>query len=308
MSTESNNQKLRDRLYNAEIIGERIHHGTVMVIRVLPDEPIEIPEPGQWLELGLGVFEPVMEGAEPGSPKRMPPDGLIKRAYSLSCPILTPDHSQLIEPGGWEGFEFFLSLVVPPAERAGKVPNLTGRLFCLRPGDRLYMSDQPMGEYTLDAIEGEENVLFLATGTGEAPHNSMIWELLRRGHPGRIASLVSVRYLEDLSYDSIHRRLRELHPEYVYKAMATRGPDGTGEHLQDLLQSGTIEALAGFPLDPSRTHIFLCGNPGLIGPPRVMQGTRIFPEDNGLVELLEARGFNADPASGPVNIHYERYW
>jgi ferredoxin--NADP+ reductase len=308
MPTQPDIQQLRDRLYNAEIIGERIHHGTVMVIRVRPDAEIPVPEPGQWLEMGLGMFEEVMEGAEPGSPRRMPSDGLIKRAYSLSSPILTPDRSRLVEPGEREGFEFFLSLVVPPAERAGKVPNLTGRLFCLRPGDRLFLSDQPMGDYTLESVEGDEDILFLATGTGEAPHNSMIWELLRREHAGRIASLVSVRYLEDLAYDKIHRRLRELFPRYAYRAMATRGIDGDGEHLQDLLETGTLEALADFPLDPFRTRVFLCGNPGMIGPPRVLSGKRVFPEDNGLVELLEARGFNADPSAGPVNIHYERYW
>lgn len=308
MSTKPNLRELRDKLYNAEIIGERIHHGEVMVIRVRPDEVIPVPKPGQWLEMGLGVFEPVMEGAEPGSPRRTPSDELIKRAYSMSSPILAPDRSRLIEPGEWEGFEFFLSLVVPPEERAKKVPNLSGRLLCLRPGDRLYLSDQPMGEYILDPVGGDENVLFLATGTGEAPHNSMIWELLRGGHSGRIASLVSVRHLEDLAYDKIHRRLRELFPQYAYRAIATRGPDGGGEHLQDLLESGTLEALADFPLDPSRTRVFLCGNPGMIGPPRVLSGKRVFPEDNGLVELLEARGFNADPSTGPVNIHYERYW
>ena len=136
----------------------------------------------------------------------------------------------------------------------------------------------------------------------------MIWELLRRGHTGRIASLVSVRYLEDLAYDKIHRRLRELFPHYAYRAMATREPEESDEHLQDLLETGTLQALADFPLDPSGTRIFLCGNPGMIGPPRELSGKRVFPDENGLVELLEARGFNGDPSAGPVNIHYERYW
>ena len=41
-------------------------------------------------------------------------------------------------------------------------------------------------------------MLFLATGTGEAPHNYMLWELLRRGHTGRILSACCVRYRRDL--------------------------------------------------------------------------------------------------------------
>lgn len=299
---------LRRTRYNATITGERIHTGTVMIIQVTPDAPGENPRPGQWMELGLGIWEPVREGAEGGNIKRAAPDTLVKRAYSLSSPILTPDQDRFLEPGEWDGLEFFLSLVVPPEERARRVPNLTGRLFCLRPGDRLFLSRTPMGEYTLDPVRGEENVLFLATGTGEAPHNMMIWDLLRRGHPGQVASIVSARRRADLAYEGVHRRLSQIVPRYRYTGFSTRDPGSDGKHIQDYLEEGRIEAMAGFSLDPATTRIFLCGNPGLIGPPRLLQGKRVFPKSTGMVELLEERGFNADPRRGPVNVHYERYW
>lgn len=279
-----------------------------MVIRVQPDRPIPEPAPGQWVELGLHIGEPVMEGAEAGTVRRMPPDGLVKRAYSISSPILDENGDRLLEPDALPGLEFFLSLVFPSAERAAKVPNLTGRLFCLRPGDRLFVSDRPMGNYTLDPVSPEDNVLFLSTGTGEAPHNAMIGELLRRGHAGRVASIVSVRHREDLAYDKVHRRLTELFPGYAYHAVSTRDPGSDGRHLQDLLQDGSVERWAGFPLDPARTQVFVCGNPGMIGPPRMVSGERVFPGEPGVVRLLEERGFNADTRREPVTIHYERYW
>jgi ferredoxin--NADP+ reductase len=294
--------------YNATILGERIHHGTIMVIRVQPDEPIPEPSPGQWLELGLGAWEPVRSGAEAGTPRRLPPDGIIRRAYSISSPILDPDADRLLAAKEWEGFEFFLSLVVPPAERAQRVPNLTGRLFGLKSGDRLLISEQPMGDYTLDPVEPGDNVLFLATGTGEAPHNFMIWELLRRGHRGRIASVVSVRSEEDLAYDPVHRRLTGMFPDYRYAAISTRDPGSPGRHLQDLYREGELATRAGFALEPGSTRIFLCGNPGMIGPPRLLSGRRQFPDGEGMVELLEEAGFNADARKGKVDIHYERYW
>jgi ferredoxin--NADP+ reductase len=299
---------LRRKHYNATITGERIHTGTVMIIQVTPDAPVPEPRPGQWMEMGLGIWEPVRDGAEGGNVKRAAPDSLVLRAYSLSSPILTPNLVRFLEPGEWDGLEFFLSLVVPPEERAQRVPNLTGRLFCLRPGDRLFLADTPMGEYTLDPVRPEENVLFLATGTGEAPHNMMIWDLLRRGHPGRVASIVSARRRADLAYESVHRRLAELVPGYRYTGFSTRDPESDGKHIQDYLTEGRIETMAGFPLDPATTRIYLCGNPGLIGPPRRLQGKRVFPESTGMVELLEERGFNADPDRGPVNVHHERYW
>ncbi len=304
-----NYDPLREQHYNATIVGERLLHGTVMVIRVRPDAPLSPPRPGQWVELGLGIWERVMDGAEAGSARRAAPDSLIKRAYSISSPILTSDLSRLIQPSEENGLEFFLSLVVPPAERSRKVPNLTGRLFCLREGDRLFMSSPPMGEYGLDDVRPGDDVLFLATGTGEAPHNRMIWELLRRDHEGRVASIVSVRRGIDLAYGSTHQRLAEMFPRYRYATLITREPGHDGRHLQDYLRDGTLEDMAGFPLDPARTHVFLCGNPGMIGPPRTLPSGRVFPEPPGMVELLEeTRGFNDDPARGPLNVHYERYW
>jgi ferredoxin--NADP+ reductase len=295
--------------YNAVIVEERVLVWSVMVLRWVPDRATPPPKPGQWLELGLGVWERVMRGAEPGSPRRFPPEGLIRRAYSISSPILDASGSRLLDPGEMEGTEFFLSLVLPPAERSSRVPNLTGRLFGLRPGDRLFISDRPQGEYTLDPVGETDDVLFLATGTGEAPHNFMIWELLRRGHRGRIASIVSVRHREDLAYDAVHRRLAEMFPGYRYLAMATRDGGSPGRHLQDLLLDGSLERAAGFPIEPGQTQVYLCGNPGMIGPPQRLPRGRVFPGEPGLVLLLEERrGMNADLGRPPVNVHYERFW
>ncbi len=299
---------LRETHYNATILQERILHGTVMVFRVQPDNPIPAPQAGQWLELGLGAWEPVMEGAEPGSTRRSGPEAMIRRAYSISSPILNETGSGLPEAGTQAGFEFFLSLVIPPAARAGKVPNLTGRLFCLRQGDRLFLSETPMGEYTLAPVKEGDDILFLSTGTGEAPHNAMIAELLRNGHTGRIAHLVCVRHADDLAYDSAHRRLAGLFPGYRYHPLATRDPGGDPRHFQDYLREGSLDALAGFPMDPAKVRVFLCGNPGMIGPPRLLQGVRVFPEEPGMVQLLESLGFDADHRTGTTNVHFERFW
>jgi ferredoxin--NADP+ reductase len=308
MSTVDPHADRRATLYNATLTGERIHHGNVMVIRVRPDQEIVSPKPGQWIELGLGVWERVREGAEAGRSDRLPPGSLIRRAYSISSPILDPDRDRLVGEDDLDGFEFFLSLVVPPEERAARVPNLTGRLFCLKTGDRLFMADRPMGEYTLAPVKHGMNVLFVATGTGEAPHNAMIWELLRSAHAGRIASIVSVRHADDLAYDGVHKRLVKLFPHYRYQAVVTRGEGALGKHLQDMLVDGSLERMADFPLDPSNTQVFLCGNPGMIGPPRYIAGRREFPREKGMVELLEDLGFNADRRLPPVDVHYERYW
>ncbi|MEZ5320914.1 MAG: hypothetical protein R2698_02315 [Microthrixaceae bacterium] len=61
-----------------------------------------------------------------------------------------------------------------------------------------------------------DTVVLLSTGTGEAPQNAMVTELLRKGHHGPIVSAVSVRQWADLGYLDKHRRLEQRFANYHY--------------------------------------------------------------------------------------------
>jgi ferredoxin--NADP+ reductase len=163
-------------------------------------------------------------------------------------------------------------------------------------------------------VRPDDNVVFLATGTGEAPHNYMLWELLRRGHTGHILSACCVRYRRDLGYVATHEELMRRYPNYTYLSLTTREAD-TVKHkvyIQDLITSGQLEERLGAPLDPARTHVYLCGNPKMIGVPVKDRetGERSYPQPAGVIEILERRGFQADQAQPKVkgNIHFEEYW
>ena len=80
------------------------------------------------------------------------------------------------------------------------MPALTPRLFMLEEGDRINIGEKITGHYTLDPVKPGDTVVFLGTGTGEAPHNYMLWDLLRRGHTGKILLACCVRYRRDLGY------------------------------------------------------------------------------------------------------------
>ena len=58
-------------------------------------------------------------------------------------------------------------------------------------------------------------------------------------------------------------------------------------------------------LDPATTHVYMCGNPAMIGIP---DEEGVFPATTGVVELLVERGFTIDKRGQPGNIHYEEYW
>jgi ferredoxin--NADP+ reductase len=163
-------------------------------------------------------------------------------------------------------------------------------------------------------VRPDDTVLFLSTGTGEAPHNYMLWDLLRRGHRGRILSACCVRYRRDLGYLATHEELTRRYPHYAYLPLTTREADTVGHkvYIQDLIASGQLEERLGRPLDPERTHVFLCGNPKMIGVPDKDRetGKLLYPQPPGVIELLQQRGFHPDQPALKVkgNIHYEEYW
>src|SRR5207249_1033029 len=112
-------------------------------------------------------------------------------------------------------------------------------------------------------------VVFLSTGTGEAPHNYMLWELLRRGHGGQMLAACCVRYRKDLGYLPLQQELMSRYPNYTYVSLTTREAETVKNkvYIQDMIDSGLLEEYLGQQLDPSRTHVFLCGNPKMIGVP-----------------------------------------
>jgi ferredoxin--NADP+ reductase len=142
----------------------------------------------------------------------------------------------------------------------------------------------------------------------------MLWDLLRRGHRGRILSACCVRFGRDLAYRSVHEELMRRHPNYTYLTLTTRELEAGCRkvYIQDLIMSGQLEELLGQPLEPARTHVFLCGNPKMIGvPDRVREtGQKVYPQPPGVIEILERRGFQADQPSLKLkgNLHYEEYW
>src|SRR5690606_27321748 len=189
------------------------------------------------------------------------------------------------------------------------LPGLSPRLALCGPGDRIYVGPRIVGRYTLAPVrDPEATVVFLATGTGEAPHNAMITELLRKGHHGPIVSVVCVRYRADLAYLEKHRRLEERFPNYHYMPLVTREPDVEKLYIQDVIERDLIAERFGVQLDPERTHVFLCGNAAIVGLPRWEGDTAVWPEAQGVCQLLTERGFQLDRQDADGNIHTQMYW
>ena len=274
----------RRRVYNATVLSVKEVHSDLRVLRLVPDAGIPSYVAGQFITIGLGVWEPILPGVTDRVSGVVSETTLIKRAYSISSSML--DHNgELWQSGEEPWLELYVTLVRDDDPR---VPSLTCRLFALSRGDRLWVDQKAKGHYTLGSIAEDARVLFLGTGTGEAPHNNMTLELLRNGHAGPIASVVSARYRRDHGYLATHRKLEQRFANYRFLPLTTREGESR-EHIQDLLADDRLAERIGFDLDPTRSRVFLCGHPGMV---------------REVEEVLTDRGFSRSNG----NLSFERYW
>lgn len=307
--------QLREKHYNGTIIERIDTHDELARFRVRPDQPIPPFRPGQYVALGLGNWEPRLAGTQPEEVPEKKLRKLTRRAYSISCPMLDAN-DQLAAVNEINYLEFYITLVREADSEEKRPPVLTPRLFNLGVGDRLEVQSKIVGTYVLEGIRPDDTVLMLGTGTGEAPHNAMATQLLSDGHRGKIINVTSVRHRNDLAYAREHAVLTRRFPQYRYLPFTTRDPENLDpahpnyvgkQRLQVMFSSGQLAEAAGDPLSPENTHVFLCGNPAMIGyvPPGADP-----PATPGMLSLLKEAGFQdeADAQPGPGTIRFEKYW
>lgn len=294
--------ELAEHYYNATITFFEQTHSDLWRLKVRPDHGDTSHLPGQYATLGLGYWEPRVDDAtDIGLDAKWLK--MIRRSYSISSPMFD-EHGYLADYAAGDELEFYIVLVVPTEDN---VPALTPRLALKKPGDRIFLGSKVAGRYTLTpVVDPSRTCVFFSTGTGEAPHNAMVTELLRKGHHGPMVSAVTVRQWADLGYRTEHEKLAARYPNYHYMPLPTREPDFPKTYLQDLIRNDMLKSHCGIDLDPATTDVFLCGNPAMIGLPE--GDPEEFPEPTGVVELLTERGFKLDRRGDPGNIHFEEYW
>lgn len=294
--------ELAEHFYNATITMFEPTHSDLWRLRIRPDHGDTSHQPGQYATLGLGHWESRIDDAtDPDLDDKWLK--LIRRSYSISSRMFD-EHGYLTDHAEGDELEFYVVLVVPTEDN---VPALTPRLALKKPGDRIFLGSKVAGRYTLaPVVDPARTCIFLSTGTGEAPHNAMVTQLLRKGHRGPIVSAVTVRQWADLGYRAEHDDLVARYPNYHYMPLPTREDDFPKTYLQDVIRDDGFEKHFGVKLDSDTTDVFLCGNPAMIGLPE--GDPEEWPETTGVVELLVKRGFKLDKRNDPGNIHFEEYW
>lgn len=252
----------------------------LVILRVAPDG-WELPDfiPGQYAVLALPGSAPRCEASDVEDEPR-DPDKLIKRAYSIASSSIHKEY-----------MEFYITLLASGA--------LSPRLLALAIGDHVWLGPKMKGVFTLTEVPEEKNVILLSTGTGLAPYMSMLRSELMDRNSRHIAIVHGARHSWDLGYRSELMTFDRLCPHSTYIPSISRPNEesvpwgGHQGHVQDLWQQGCIQEKWGFKPTPTNTHIFLCGNPGMI---------------DSMTTILEAEGFTVHSKREPGQIHIERYW
>lgn len=257
---------MSDLQANARIVDRDEQPGGLFVIRIAP-EGWELPdfEPGQWITVGLpGVVD------ERGKP--------LKRVYSLAS------------PPGLDHVELYVKHVDDG--------RFTTPLWGRGPGDQVWLDPRIQGGFTLEPVPPGKDVVLVATGTGLAPYVSMLKHLAGRGRWHRAVVIHGVRRRDELGYRGWLEDLAASDPAVTYLPVVSREPPGPGwtglrGRVQQVFDADTYERAVRAPLDPSRCHVFLCGNPAMI---------------DDMEQLLARLGFVRHRRREPGNLHFERYW
>ncbi|MCF7823801.1 MAG: ferredoxin--NADP reductase [Candidatus Marinimicrobia bacterium] len=252
----------------------------LIILRIIPVD-WELPnfKAGQFTVLGLPGTAPRHEFADPEEDLK-DPSKLIRRAYSVSSSSVNKEY-----------IEFYITMVASGA--------LTPRIFNLKTGDKIFLSNKFTGMFTLDMVKPGSNIILLGTGTGLAPYMSMLRDDLPCNSSRKYVIVHGARHSWDLGYRSELNTIANVCRNFTYIPAITR-PDsehipwgGESGYIQELWIKKIIQEKAGFEPHPDNSHIFLCGNPSMI---------------DTMVETLESEGFREHSKKSPGQIHLERYW
>lgn len=275
--------RIMSETYNATLIQRVDLTPALAVVKIRPDSG-EVPpfQAGQFCTLGLPAPQPPETGTVhppegPGSHRDRP--RLIRRAYSIASPPRWRDH-----------LELYIVLV-----QEGR---LTPRLWTIEQGGRLYLDLKIRGDFTLDPVPPEADIVTISTGTGIAPFMSMVREYQGQHRWRRFVLIHGVREAADLGYREEIQSLMHQDPTVKYIPVVSRPADDPSWHglrgrVQVALDPCVYEQHVGAPLSPAHCQVMLCGNPEMI---------------QAVQTELSQRGFVTAGKDRPGNLHYERYW
>ncbi len=152
--------------------------------------------------------------------------------------------------------------------------------WSLNEGDQVRLAG-PYGKFVLpEPIEND--LIFIATGTGIAPFRSMIRNVYHENpqYDGEIWLIFGVRYEDEILYDDEWKALAAQYPNFHYVPTISRPKEWSGE------QGYVQEKLKKYISSPEGKQIYVCG---------------LSPMVNAVQETALGMGFD------DKQVHFEKY-
>jgi len=174
-------------------------------------------------------------------------DDVLARPYSL---VNTPQEKYL---------EVYFNIV--------EEGPLSPRLFDLRAGDEVFVSDNPSGFLTVSEVPACAHLWMVATGTGIGPFLAILKSEPAWAKFENIVLCYSVSYAGELAYQDLIAKIAGARGEqFRYVPIVTReAHEGAlGKRVPHLIQDGSLERFAGLELGPATSHVMMCGSSSMI--------------------------------------------
>jgi ferredoxin-NADP reductase len=247
--------------YNARLV-RREDDGSDLARFWVRYEGAPVPfEPGQYMTTGVYA------------------DGkLVQRPYSVaSAP----------EVAGTDGYELYVRLV--------PILRFTTLLWRLPIGHPMRMIG-PKGKFLLEPHDNRTH-LFVSTGTGIAPFMSMIRQTMLDRRPRRTVMLHGCSYVDELGYRDVLEGWQR-HGAYPVQYVPTISRPADPRNAGWQGRTGRAEAVVrdvcrDLGLRPSRTVVYICGNPEMILNVESVLMKEGFPEFHVKKELYWPKGKDA---------------
>lgn len=261
--------------YNATVTGKILITPDLMILRVKTDVQRNMFKAGQFTTIGLLSSEP--RSANSVVPMEKSDNSImLKRPYSIA----SANHET-------RDFEFYISQV--------KSGQLTPRLFNLSLGRRMWVDENILGVFDLNATPKDCNIVMIATGTGLAPYISFLRSHMQENKNIKLAVFHGAGYPWDLGYYSELSFINNTFDNFYYFPTllnADESWNGLCGYIEKHLESGILQNDAGIELDPDKTHFYLCGNPKMV---------------DSVTSFLAQHNYTKHSDENPGALHVEEY-
>lgn len=201
----------------------------------------------------------------------------IQRAYSF------------VNPPRFKKIEFYITLV--------KNGSMSKELINLHEKQKILISKQSYGFFTLKEIKTSKILWMFSTGTAIGPYLSILQEKDDTEKFKKIILIHSVRYFSDLKYLNLIKKIKKIYKKKLIVIITiTREKIKNFYYgrIQKLLLNNKIEHEISIKMNQKNSNVMLCGNPNMV---------------NDLFKILvQEKNMTRNLRSNPGNITRENYW